>query len=195
VRAIVCAADGKGRQKDTVLLVSLSVLLVLSILGMAMFAGYAVAAERGDFGETTGQVLFATACEEDVMKDENSAAVSNQSIQDASAASLEQIEDGSIPMGAFDEPHCWVHWATLLGILLTTVYGIVVVRRRLRLANEVVEYERWVYDARKEQVEAAHTTETMQGVAAASSFEILASPSGSSSALSISQGLPDDIFS
>ena len=28
----------------------------------------------------------------------------------------EEIEDEGTPMGAFDEPHCWVHWVMLLGI-------------------------------------------------------------------------------
>lgn len=44
-------------------------------------------------------------------------------------------------MGAFDEPHCWVHWAMLAGILLTVLYGLVVVRRRLGIACDIDDYE------------------------------------------------------
>lgn len=54
----------------------------------------------------------------------------------------EQIEDDATPMGAFDEPHCWVHWVMMLGILLTALYGIVVVRRRLALTSDIDDFER-----------------------------------------------------
>ena len=53
----------------------------------------------------------------------------------------EQIADDGTPMGAFDEPHCWVHWAMLAGILLTVLYGLVVVRRRLGIARDIDDYE------------------------------------------------------
>lgn len=53
----------------------------------------------------------------------------------------EQIADDGTPMGAFDEPHCWVHWAMLAGILLTVLYGLVVVRRRLGIACDIDDYE------------------------------------------------------
>lgn len=53
----------------------------------------------------------------------------------------EQIADDGTPMGAFDEPHCWVHWAMLVGILLTALYGLVVVRRRLGIARDIDDYE------------------------------------------------------
>lgn len=56
----------------------------------------------------------------------------------------EQIEDDATPMGAFDEPHCWVHWVMMLGILLTALYGIVVVRRRLALISDIDDIERQI---------------------------------------------------
>ncbi len=31
----------------------------------------------------------------------------------------EVIEDDATALGAFDEPHCWVHWVMLIGVLLT----------------------------------------------------------------------------
>ena len=69
-------------------------------------------------------------------------------------AETEEIEDEATPMGAFDEPHCWVHWVMLLGILVTAVYGLVVVRRRLRLADDVDDYEKQVLGIEDEAPEA-----------------------------------------
>ncbi len=60
------------------------------------------------------------------------------------APAAQQIEDDGTPMGAFDEPHCWVHWVMLIGILLTAAYGLVVVRRRLHMADDVDDYEKKV---------------------------------------------------
>ena len=70
----------------------------------------------------------------------------------------ETIDDEATPMGAFDEPHCWVHWVMLLGILLTAVYGIVVVRRRLHLADDVDDYEKQVLGIEDEQAETVPVT-------------------------------------
>lgn len=53
----------------------------------------------------------------------------------------ETIADEETPMGAFDEPHCWVHWVMLIGIIITAIYGIVVVRRRLGLTDDIDDYE------------------------------------------------------
>ena len=69
-------------------------------------------------------------------------------------AETEEIEDEATPMGAFDEPHCWVHWVMLLGILVTAAYGLVVVRRRLRLADDVDDYEKQVLGIEDEAPEA-----------------------------------------
>ena len=69
-------------------------------------------------------------------------------------AETEEIEDEATPMGAFDEPHCWVHWVMLLGILITAVYGAIVVRRRLHLADDVDDYEKQVLGIEDEASEA-----------------------------------------
>ena len=66
----------------------------------------------------------------------------------------EQIEDDATPMGAFDEPHCWVHWVMMLGILLTALYGIVVVRRRLALTSDIDDFERQITGRTEETEEA-----------------------------------------
>ena len=73
-------------------------------------------------------------------------------------AETEEIEDEATPMGAFDEPHCWVHWVMLLGILMTAVYGIIVVRRRLHLADDVDDYEKQVLGIEDEATEAVPAT-------------------------------------
>ena len=58
-------------------------------------------------------------------------------------------------MGAFDEPHCWVHWVMLIGIILTAVYGIVVVRRRLGMADDVDDYEEQVLGIEEDETVSA----------------------------------------
>lgn len=73
-------------------------------------------------------------------------------------AETEEIEDEATPMGAFDEPHCWVHWVMLLGILITAAYGLVVVRRRLHLADDVDDYEKQVLGIEDEASEAVPAT-------------------------------------
>lgn len=73
-------------------------------------------------------------------------------------AETEEIEDEGTPMGAFDEPHCWVHWVMLLGILITAAYGLVVVRRRLHLADDVDDYEKQVLGIEDEATEAVPAT-------------------------------------
>ena len=70
-------------------------------------------------------------------------------------AETEQIEDEATPMGAFDEPHCWVHWVMLIGIILTAVYGIVVVRRRLGMADDVDDYEKQVLGIQEDETVSA----------------------------------------
>lgn len=56
-------------------------------------------------------------------------------------AETEEIADEGNPLGAFDEPHCWVHWVMLLGIIVTALYAVVVVRRRLSLTSDIDDYE------------------------------------------------------
>lgn len=50
-------------------------------------------------------------------------------------AETEEIADEGNPLGAFDEPHCWVHWVMLLGIVVTALYAVAAVRRRLSLTR------------------------------------------------------------
>ncbi len=56
----------------------------------------------------------------------------------------ESISEDETPMGAFDEPHCWVHWVALIGVLLTVIYGVAVVRRRLGMKDELEDMEKYV---------------------------------------------------
>lgn len=50
-------------------------------------------------------------------------------------AETEEIADEGNSLGAFDEPHCWVHWVMLLGIVVTALYAVAVVRHRLSLTR------------------------------------------------------------
>lgn len=54
-----------------------------------------------------------------------------------SRVGAQTIEDDENPLGAFDEPHCWVHWVMALGILLTLGYAGMVVANRLGYARRV----------------------------------------------------------
>lgn len=63
-----------------------------------------------------------------------------------------------LPWAPSTSPHCWVHWVMLLGILLTAVYGIVVVRRRQHLADDVDDYEKQVLGIEDEQAETVPAT-------------------------------------
>ncbi len=53
----------------------------------------------------------------------------------------EAIEDDATPMSAFDEPHCWVHWFMILGIIITLVYGAAVVIRRRKYIKDIDNFE------------------------------------------------------
>lgn len=61
------------------------------------------------------------------------------------------IEDDATPMSAFDLPHCWTHWLMLLGILITLIYGIAVVLRRIGLAKSVDDLEDSILGTRQTQ--------------------------------------------
>lgn len=50
------------------------------------------------------------------------------------------------PLAAFDHVDCWVHWFILVGIILTAIYGAVVVRRRLAVVSDVDDLEDEVLD-------------------------------------------------
>lgn len=53
----------------------------------------------------------------------------------------ETIEDDATALGAFDEPHCWVHWLMAFGILLTIAYAAAVVSRRLGYARRAARFD------------------------------------------------------
>lgn len=52
----------------------------------------------------------------------------------------EVIEDDATALEAFDEPHCWVHWVMLIGVLLTVGYAAVVVANRLGYARRIDDF-------------------------------------------------------
>ena len=56
-------------------------------------------------------------------------------------AAGEVIEDDETALGAFDEPHCWVHWLMALGIVLTLGYAAVVASRRLGFGRCIEDFE------------------------------------------------------
>ena len=61
-------------------------------------------------------------------------------------AAGETINDEDTPLAAFDHVDCWVHWFILVGIILTAIYGAVVVRRRLAVVKDVDDLENEVLD-------------------------------------------------
>ena len=61
-------------------------------------------------------------------------------------AAGETIDDEDTPLAAFDHVDCWVHWFILVGIILTAIYGAVVVRRRLAVVSDVDDLEDEVLD-------------------------------------------------
>lgn len=139
MRTIARFMDARNTTEGKFLSVLLSVLLVFSFLNVTMFTDYANAED-----ETVSEVTV----------EENQSLDVVDPVTDES----ETIDDEATPMGAFDEPHCWVHWVMLLGILLTAVYGIVVVRRRLHLADDVDDYEKQVLGIEDEQAETVPAT-------------------------------------
>ena len=61
-------------------------------------------------------------------------------------AAGETIDDEDTPLAAFDHVDCWVHWFILVGIILTAIYGAVVVCRRLAVVKDVDDLEDEVLD-------------------------------------------------
>ena len=55
------------------------------------------------------------------------------------SAARSSIDDATA-LGAFDEPHCWVHWVMLIGVLLTVGYAAVVVANRLGYARRIDDF-------------------------------------------------------
>lgn len=59
----------------------------------------------------------------------------------AEPAAEATIEDDETPLSAFDEPHCWVHILMIIGIIMSLLYGLCVVLRRLAYAHEIKRLE------------------------------------------------------
>ena len=53
------------------------------------------------------------------------------------AAPDQEIADDENPLAAFDHEECWVHWFMIAGIILTIIYGAVVVLRRTRNTKHI----------------------------------------------------------
>ena len=58
------------------------------------------------------------------------------------AAPEQEIADDENPLAAFDHEECWVHWFMIVGILLTIIYGAVVVLRRTRNTKHIDKMEK-----------------------------------------------------
>lgn len=53
----------------------------------------------------------------------------------------EVIEDDATALGAFDEPHCWVHWLMVIGVLLTLLFALVALGRRRAHTQRLESFE------------------------------------------------------
>ncbi len=62
-------------------------------------------------------------------------------VDDEALLSEEAIEDDETPLSAFDRPHCWTHWLMASGVVVTVLYGAVVVRRRLGFSQDVDDFQ------------------------------------------------------
>ena len=51
------------------------------------------------------------------------------------------IEDDETPLATFDYVHCWVHYYLILGIILTLLYGVGVLVRRIRFTGKLKAFE------------------------------------------------------
>lgn len=58
------------------------------------------------------------------------------------AAATEDIADDENPLAAFDgHPSCWVHWLIIMGIIVTAIYGAVVVAHRRKDIHDLDDFE------------------------------------------------------
>ncbi len=73
------------------------------------------------------------------------------------------IEDDAVPMGAFDEPECWVHILMIIGIILTMVYGVAVVARRLGYKREIDKMDKDLTASEHRESSASHSRGQVQG--------------------------------
>ncbi len=81
------------------------------------------------------------ACCDTAWADEQDAAVEAVAAEDGAVLAEEAIEDDETPLSTFDVPHCWTHWLMVSGIVVTVLYGAVVVRRRLGLSQDIDDYQ------------------------------------------------------
>lgn len=73
------------------------------------------------------------------------------------------IEDDAVPMGAFDEPECWVHILMIIGIILTMIYGVAVVARRLGYKREIDKMDKDLTTSERRESSASHSRGQVQG--------------------------------
>lgn len=71
----------------------------------------------------------------------DAAVVEATAVDDEALLSEEAIEDDETPLSAFDRPHCWTHWLMASGVVVTVLYGAVVVRRRLGFSQDVDDFQ------------------------------------------------------
>lgn len=84
----------------------------------------------------------ATPTAEEAAPDEVTEIIEDAATPQAASVSAEEpapepIAEEATPLGAFDEPKCSTHWLMLIGIIVTAIYGIAVVRRRLAMADGI----------------------------------------------------------
>lgn len=97
--------------------------------GMSAPSGAAVT-RASDAGAAMGYVARAA----EVLLDEETplaaTAMGDDEVPTITRVGGEVIEDDATALGAFDEPHCWVHWLMVLGLLLTVLFAVVALGRR-----------------------------------------------------------------
>lgn len=71
------------------------------------------------------------------------------------------IADDENPMGAFDEPECWVHTLMIIGMILTVIYGGLVIARRLGNTKEIENMDKTTGSFRRREY--AQKREQYQG--------------------------------
>lgn len=72
----------------------------------------------------------------------------------------ETIDDEGNPLASFElEPHCWVHWLMLLGIIVTLFYGLGVVVNRRKDIQAMDEVEAELTGKRLQQRGIAHRSQ------------------------------------
>ena len=73
--------------------------------------------------------------------DDNATPMAAPASVSAEAPEIVDIQDNPIPMAAPVQHHCWVHIWMIIGLVLTVVYGLVVVVRRRSLTRPLDDYE------------------------------------------------------